>query len=73
MSKRSDDFDASDNVELAAHQLYNVYGDHASWKNFQGSWMPAWAELPMAIREHWRAVATRAIELGYKPDIVRKK
>ena len=40
-----------------AQELYEAYGDHADWKNFQGNAMPAWKDLTDAVRGHWQAVA----------------
>lgn len=40
-----------------AQKLYEAYGDHADWKNFQGNAMPAWKDLTDAVRGHWQAVA----------------
>jgi len=43
-----------------AKAAYTAYGESTGWKNFQGAPMPAWEELPEAIRTAWRA-ATDAI------------
>lgn len=40
-----------------AQELYDAYGDHADWKNFQGNAMPAWKDLTDVVRGHWQAVA----------------
>lgn len=38
---------------------YNAYGDHASWKTFDGRDMPRWDELGPVVRSHWIAAAAR--------------
>lgn len=40
-----------------AQWLYQAYGTSAGWKNFMGAPMPSWADLPDAIKGHWKHVA----------------
>lgn len=51
-----------DECDLLAAKAYAAYAISAGGKNFQGNPMPAWAELPEAIRGHWRAAVGAVIE-----------
>ena len=55
------------NVQHLAKMGYNAYGQAADWKNFQGSKMPEWEELPYHIHEKWFAAA-RTIVKEYNWD-----
>lgn len=44
-----------------AERLYLVYGQTTGFKNFQGSPMPEWKDLPPTIQSAWGAVADDAI------------
>lgn len=54
------------NPEVAmqfAKKLYEAYGNHANWLNYQNLPMPIWEKLPPKIQAHWEAVASAAREL----------
>lgn len=57
--------------EAMAESAYKAYAATTNNKNYQGMQMPAWADLPQAIRTAWEA-ATRqvgsCIDLRYAPD-----
>lgn len=46
-----------------AKKLYEAYGNHCNWLNYQKLPMPTWEELPLDIQSHWEAVASAAREL----------
>lgn len=54
-------------VEQLAKVVYNAYGNHADWRNYQGNPMPKWEELPVPIAMHWIA-AMQAIFVTYPSD-----
>ncbi len=47
-------------VELAK-AAYIAYGDAVAWKNHRGDPMPAWDDLPEAIRAAWVAAANAIV------------
>ncbi len=55
-------------VMQTACKFYREYGNSAEWKNFQGDPMPIWQDLPPYTKEHWIAVAHKAIE-EFVPEI----
>lgn len=44
---------------------YSAYGESAGWKNYQGLPMPRWEDLPMPIKEAWRAAANAVKEYAH--------
>lgn len=44
--------------------LYQRYIGSSGGLNFRGEPCPNWSDLPEAIRGHWRAVATTALEVA---------
>lgn len=46
--------------EILAQKMYHAYGETTDFKNFQGTPMPPWEELPEGIRKAWIAAATKA-------------
>lgn len=49
-------------IEFAV-ELFNAYGEHCGWKNFQGNDMPKWEDVGEAVQSHWLAVAERAAKI----------
>jgi len=51
--------------EIRAEKMYNLYGESAEWKNYQGLPMPTWnleegkPQLPDNIKKHWIYVANQ--------------
>jgi hypothetical protein len=46
-----------------AEEMYDAYGATTDYKNFRGDPMPAFGDLPEAIRNAWEAAARRADEV----------
>lgn len=46
----------------AGETAYLAYGESTGHRNFQGDAMPAWKDLPEAIRAAWEAAAEAVIE-----------
>jgi hypothetical protein len=55
-----------DNLEEAARDCYEAYGESTRWKNHQGNTMPMWADLPQAIKAAWMAVVRRILSKAYR-------
>ena len=47
-------------MKETAQLLYDAYIASSGGLNYEGKPCPAWAELPEAIRTHWRAVVREA-------------
>lgn len=43
---------------------YRAYGEAVEWKNYLGQPMPAWDELPDAIRTAWDRAAYAIVEVA---------
>lgn len=43
--------------DVLARKAYQAYGDSTDWFNFLGEPMPSWEDLPIDIRQAWRAAA----------------
>jgi hypothetical protein len=49
-------------TRTAGEIAYEAYGVSTGHLNFQGGEMPAWKDLPEAIRKAWEAAAEAVIE-----------
>ena len=47
-----------------AQIAYEAYGKSTGGKNFMGDPMPAWDDLPSAIRQAWDAAAQAVLRAG---------
>jgi hypothetical protein len=63
LNVETSDEKVSKRVNHLAREMYVAYGISSGGKNFQGSSLPSWEELPEAIRIHWRVTAIRASTL----------
>ena len=44
-------------TEEIARRLFQVYAQHAEWKDFRGQPLPTWDEVKDVIKSHWKHVA----------------
>jgi hypothetical protein len=51
--------------KTAGRIAYEAYGNVTGHKNFQGSDMPSWDDLPAIIREAWETAAEAVIDAGF--------
>jgi len=57
MSEQNQNLPTSPSTEDIARRLYQVYSQHAGWKDYRGEPLPSFDDMREATKGHWLHVA----------------